>query len=73
MTIEGDRITHMQPLNPGEVVIDPAKLPDNIGSILPGWRLVPHKHLDAITRLALAAVLSDRLRESATELKQWVH
>ncbi len=27
MIIEGDRIAHMQPLNPGEVVIDPAKPP----------------------------------------------
>jgi hypothetical protein len=81
MTIEGDHITHMQPLNEGEVVIDPARLPDNIHAILPGWRLVPVRDLEAITRLALASlelfdgieITKDKLRDTATRLREWVH
>jgi len=55
MSIEGDRITHMQPLGDGEVVIDPAKLPDNIHAILPGWRLVPLESLENLCKLGVSA------------------
>jgi len=73
MTIENDRITGMQPIGEHEVIIDPARLPDNIQAILPGWRLVPVDELDTLTRAALsAAELADGMREYAVELRQWV-
>ena len=82
MTIEGDRITHVQPLNPGEVVIDPEKLPDNIHALLPGWRAVPMRDLDTLTRLALACLelfdgietMKGKLRETAERMRQqWIN
>jgi len=82
MTIEGDRITHMQPLGEGEVVIDPAKLPENIHAILPGWRAVPMRDLDTLTRLALASLelfdgietMKGKLRETAEKMRHlWVN
>ncbi len=78
MTIEDARITHMQPLNPGEVVIDPAKLPENIHVLLPGWRAVPMRDLDTLTLLVLACLelfdgietMKGKLRETAENMRQ---
>jgi len=53
VTVEDGCVTRMRPLGDSEVVIDPAKLPEDLDTIIPGWRAVPVRDVNTIIQLVL--------------------